>query len=191
VLPRPTIHQTPFKNHRIKKGNSVSNSPTSQRAGIGYSAYSEEQSKPIVTTIIKVDGLHHYRLDGPDNLAHVSEGRFDVIADRSLCEATILALKSPKPSRTWRLREELFAERARAAARGEFSNDARPPKLTITIRTRSPTFVQMGEYFSTHARVETKGGRLEPSMRALHTQLQRFDARWELIENGSADTDTN
>jgi hypothetical protein len=167
------------------------NSPTSQRTGIRYAAYSEEQSKPIVITIIHVNGLYHYRMDGPDNLAHVSEGRFDVAGDRSQCEAATKALKSLTPARTWRLREEMFAERARAMARGEFSDDAAPPKLTITIRTSSPTFVQMGEYFSTHARVETKGGRLEPSMRALHTQLQRFDARWELIENRSADTDTN
>jgi hypothetical protein len=159
--------------------------------GIRYAAYSEEQSKPIVITIVKVDGLQFYRLDGPDNLAHASEGRFDVTGDRSLCEATIKALKSLKPSRTWRLREEMFAERAKATARGEFSDDAPPPKLTITIRTTSATFAQMGEYFSANPRVATKGGRLVPSMRALHTQLQRFDARWELIEDGSATAETN
>jgi hypothetical protein len=162
-----------------------------QRTGIGYAAYGEEQSRPIVITIIHVNDFYRYRVDGPDNLAHISEGRFGVQGDRSQCEAATKALKSLTVGRTWRLRKEMFDERARATARGESSNDAPPPKLTITIRTSSPTFAQMGEYFSTHARVETKGGRLEPSMRALHTQLQRFDARWELIEDRSADTDTN
>jgi hypothetical protein len=167
------------------------NSATYQRTGIHYAAYSEQQSAPIVITIIHVNGLYHYRVDGPDNFAHTSEGRFDVTGDRSLCEATTKALKSLTPARTWRLRQEMLSEREAARARGEFSNDAPPPRSAITIKTTSPTFAQLGEYFSSHARVETKGGRLEPSMRALHTQLQRFDARWELIEDRTAATDTN
>jgi hypothetical protein len=160
-----------------------------QRTGIHYAAYSEEQSAPIVITIIHFDGLYHYRVNGPDNLAHISEGRFDVTGDRSLCEATTKALKSLTPARTWRLREEMFSEREAATARGEFSDDAPPPKLAITIKTTSPTFAQLGELFSAYPRVPTKGGRLITSMRALHTQLQRFDARWELMEDASLAAD--
>jgi hypothetical protein len=157
-----------------------------QRKGIQYVAYSEEQSRPIVITIPKVDGFYYYCLDGPDNLAHASKGRFDVTGDGSLCEATIKALKSLKPGRTWRLREEMIAERARATARGELSVDAPAPKLAITIKTTSSTFAQMGKYFSTNPIVATKRGKLIPSMQALHTQLRRFDARWELIEDRTA-----
>jgi hypothetical protein len=166
--------------------------PTSQnyqRTGIHFAAYSEEQFAPIVITITKVDGLYCFRIDGPDNLAHKSEGRFEIAGDRSECEAATKALKSLRSGRTWWLRAEMFAERARATARGEFSNDSPPPKLAITIKTTSPTFAQLGELFSAYPRVPTKGGRLIMSMRALHTQLQRFDARWELMEDASPAAD--
>ena len=134
--------------------------------------------------------MYRYYVAGPAHLSHGAAGRFDLSGDRSECEATVRALKSLTPARTRALRKQIRLEWAETIARGQFTDDEPPPLLGITIRTSSPTFVQLGEYLSTHLRVGTKGGRLEPSMRVLHTQLQRFDARWELIEDQSAVTAT-
>lgn len=159
-----------------------------KRTGILYAADSEKRLPSIVVTISRVDGMYRYLVTGPANLTHASAGRFDIAGDRSECEATVKALKSLTPARTWQLREEIRAEWAEGITKGEFSEDDLPPLLGITIRTSSPTFAQLGEYLSDHPRVETKGGRLEPSMRTLHNQLRRFDVWWELIENRSAAT---
>ena len=157
-----------------------------RRNGILYAAYSEMRLPSIIVTITRTDGMFRYKIDGPSNLAHGAAGKFDLAGDRSECEATVKALKSLTPARTWALREEIRVEWAEGIAKGECSYDELPPLLGVTIRTNSPTFAQLGEYLSTHARVETKGGRLEPSMRTLQTQLKRFDASWQLIENPSA-----
>ncbi len=154
---------------------------TYPRGGIRYASYTEDDVQPITISITREAGKYSYFITGPANLSHGLSGRFEVAGDRSECEAAIHALKSLTPGRTWHLRDEMFTQRAKAAARGEFDDDAPPPKLPITIRTSSQTFAQLGEYLSTHPRVETKGGRLEPSMRKLHGQLMRFDARWEVI----------
>lgn len=154
---------------------------TYPRAGIRYAAYSEETLPSITITVTRIDGMYSYFVAGPANLSHASSGSFDVGGDRSECEAATHALKSLTPGRTWHLRDEIFTERAEAVATGRFKESDPPPRLKITVRTSSPTFAQIGEYLSTHPRVETKGGRLEPSMRKLHGQLMRFDARWEVI----------
>jgi hypothetical protein len=76
-------------------------------SGIRYAAYSEQKPLPIVITITRVNAKYYYRVDGPENLAHVSEGRCDVAGDRWESEATTKAFESLKSGRTWRLREEI------------------------------------------------------------------------------------
>ena len=161
------------------------NSVNYGRGGIPYARYSAEPLTPIVIAVSKVDGLYPYRVDGPENLAHSSEGRFDVEGHRSLYEATTKALKLLTPSRTWGLRQELYAARAEAIANGEYGEDAPRPKLAITIRTTYSLLSQMSVDFSSDSKV-TKGSQLAKSMKLLLKQLRRFEARWELIEDCSA-----
>ena len=135
--------------------------------------------EPIVISITNAPERYCYRVDGPVNLAHKSSGPFEVAGDRSLCEATIKALRTLTPRRTWWPRTALRT--ARAANCG--CHPGSSSKLPIVIETTSPTFAQIGEYLSTNPRVATKGGRLVPSMRQLHRQLQRFCVQWKLTRN--------
>jgi hypothetical protein len=154
----------------------ISKSAHQQQSNTHSAAHSSDQHASIIITIQNTPGYYAYQVAGPPNLAHGSAGHFETAGDRSLCEAATKALQSLKPGRTWRLRAELASK---AHQRGNVGG--KPRKLSVIVRTTSPTFAQLGMYLASHQRVETKGGRLVPSMRALHRQLQRFEVRWELV----------
>jgi hypothetical protein len=153
---RPSTSRVP---RRIQSASPTQTAIARRASGIRYAAYSGQKPLPIVITITRANAKYYYRVDGPENLAHVSEGRCDVAGDRWESEATTKAFESLKSGRTWRLREEMFAERARGVARGEFRDDAPPPKLPITIRTTSPTFAQLGEYRQQPKRTNSHRGK--------------------------------
>jgi excisionase family DNA binding protein len=182
---------TPTRNNHVYKESTVLKS-LNAHAGIPYSYDSEESLIPIVVTVLKDNDRFIFSVQGPPNLAHSSEGRSDVEGHRSLYEATTKALKSLTPGRTWRLRQEMFAARAEAIRNGEYGEEVPRPKLAITIRTTCSLFTQVGSDFRSNTKA-TKGSQLVKSMKLMLKQLQRFEVRWELIEDciASADAQPN